>query len=58
MQNMVTFYGAGERTGIMNVEGKLAKILEKDSGRLVVKAAERDAILDQISARAVLGVRL
>ena len=36
----------------MNVEGKLAKILEKDSGRLVVKAAERDAILDQISARA------
>jgi SPP1 gp7 family putative phage head morphogenesis protein len=51
-QNMVTFYGAGERTGILNVEGKLAKILEKQGNTLVVKASERDTILDEISARA------
>lgn len=50
-QNMVTFYGAGERTGILNVEGKLAKILSKIDNTLVVKASERDAILEQISAR-------
>ena len=50
-QNMVTFYGAGERTGALNVEGKLAKILDKDIDVLVVKASERDAVLDQISAR-------
>lgn len=51
-QNMVTFYGAGERTGIMNVEGKLAKVLGKDSDTLVVKASDRDAVLSEISARA------
>lgn len=50
-QNMVTFYGAGERTGIMNVEGKLAKVLGKDSGTLVVKASDRDTVLNEISAR-------
>jgi len=50
-QNMVTFYGAGERTGALNVEGKLAKILEKDVDTLVVKAAERDTVLNEISAR-------
>lgn len=50
-QNMVTFYGAGERTGILNVEGKLSKALPKDANVLVVKAAERDAVLEQISAR-------
>jgi hypothetical protein len=50
-QNMVTFYGAGERTGILNVEGKLAKILGKDSGRLIIKAVERDTVLNEISAR-------
>ncbi len=50
-QNMVTFYGAGERTGILNVEGKLAKVLEKDSNTLVVKAADRDKVLNEISAR-------
>ena len=50
-QNMVTFYGAGERTGIFNVEGKLAKILDKDSDVLVVKAADRDTVLSEISAR-------
>lgn len=51
-QNMVTLYGAGERTGILNVEGKLAKVLDKDPERvLVVKAAERDTILSEISAR-------
>lgn len=51
MQNMVTFYGAGERTGILNVEGKLAKVLGKEEGTLVVKAADRDVILNEISAR-------
>lgn len=50
-QNMVTFYGAGERTGIMNVEGKLAKALSKEDGVLVVKAADRDKVLNEISAR-------
>jgi SPP1 gp7 family putative phage head morphogenesis protein len=49
---MVTFYGAGERTGIMNVEGKLARILEKQKNVLVIKAGERDVILEEISARA------
>ena len=51
-QNMVTLYGAGERTGIMNVEGKLAKVLDKEDGRLVVKASDRDTVLNEISARA------
>jgi hypothetical protein len=51
MQNMVTLYGAGERTGILNVEGKLAKALEKDADTLVVRAVERDAVLNEISAR-------
>ena len=50
-QNMVTFYGAGQRTGILNVEGKLAKVLGKDSDTLVIRAAERDTILNEISAR-------
>jgi len=50
-QNMVTFYGAGERTGILNVETKLAKILDKTEGTLVVKAADRDKVLAEISAR-------
>lgn len=44
-------YGAGERTGILNVEAKLGKVLGKDSGMLIVKAADRDAVLAEISAR-------
>lgn len=52
MQNMVTFYGAGERTGILNVEGKLGKALGKQSGTLVVKAGDRDTVLNEISAQA------
>lgn len=48
---MVTFYGAGERTGILNVEGKLGKVLGKDSATLVVKASDRDTVLNEISAR-------
>ncbi len=48
---MVTLYGAGERTGILNVEAKLGKALGKEEGILVVKAAERDAVLSEISAR-------
>jgi hypothetical protein len=51
-QNMVTFYGAGERTGILNVEGKLSKVLGKDTDTLVVKAADRDTVLNEISAQA------
>lgn len=51
MQNMVTFYGAGVKTGILNVEAKLGKVLGKDSGVLVVKAADRDTVLSEISAR-------
>jgi len=50
-QNMVTFYGAGERTGIMNVEGKLSKVLGKQGNTLVVKAADRDTVLNEISAQ-------
>jgi len=50
-QNMVTFYGAGERTGALNVEGKLSKILDKDVDVLVVKASERETVLNEISAR-------
>ena len=49
-QNMVTLYGAGKRTGILSVEGKLAKVLGTD-GTLVVKAADRDTVLAEISAR-------
>ena len=48
---MVTFYGAGQKTGIMNVENKLAKILGKEDNVLVVKAADRDIVLNEISAR-------
>ncbi len=48
---MVTFYGAGQRTGILNVEGKLSKVLGEDTNTLVVKAADRDTILNEISAR-------
>jgi SPP1 gp7 family putative phage head morphogenesis protein len=50
-QNMVTFYGAGERTGILNVEGKLAKVLGKDKSTLVVTASDRETVLNEISAR-------
>jgi len=50
-QNMVTFYGAGERTGALNVEGKLSKILEKETNVLVVKASDREKVLNEISAR-------
>lgn len=35
----------------MNVEGKLGKILGKQNGTLVVKAADRDTVLNEISAR-------
>lgn len=50
-QNMVTYYGAGERTAALNVEKKLAKVLEREEGTLVVKAADRDTVLNEISAR-------
>lgn len=35
----------------MNVENKLAKALGKDGNTLIVKAADRDTVLDAISAR-------
>jgi len=50
-QNMVTFYGAGERTGILRIEDKLQKVLGKDTQVLVVKTAERDQVLNEISAQ-------
>jgi hypothetical protein len=49
---MVTLYGAGERTGILNVEGKLGKALGKKENTLVVTADSRDKVLNEISARA------
>ena len=49
-QNMVTFYGAGQRTGAMNVEKKLSKVLGKADDILVLSAGERDTVLDEISA--------
>jgi hypothetical protein len=58
MQNMVTLYGAGERTGILNVEGKLGKALGKQEGTLVVTASNRDDVLNEISARAARFERL
>lgn len=48
---MVTFYGAGEKTSGLNVEGKLGKVLGKQENVLVVKASERDAVLQEIDAR-------
>jgi hypothetical protein len=50
-QNMVTLYGAGVRTGTINVERKLAKVLDKDSSTLVVSSVDRDKVLSEISAR-------
>jgi len=35
----------------LNVEGKLSKVLEKESNTLVVKASEREQVLSEISAR-------
>lgn len=35
----------------MNVEGKLGKVLGKDANTLVVKASDRDTVLNEISAR-------
>ena len=58
MQNMVTLYGAGERTGILNVEKKLAKVLDKGDNVLVIKASDRDNILNEISAKAARYERL
>lgn len=50
-QNMVILYGAGVRTGTLNVERKLAKILGADSNTLVVSTGDRDKVLSEISAR-------
>jgi len=50
-QNLVTLYGAGPRTASLGVEKKLAKILEKETGTLVVKASDRNTIIGEINAR-------
>jgi SPP1 gp7 family putative phage head morphogenesis protein len=47
-QNMVTFYGAGEATGIMSVESKLAKVLGSKTNTLVVTRTDVDKIVEQI----------
>jgi len=46
-----SLYGAGQRTGILQVEKNLAKALGKQEGVLVVNSADRDAVLGEISAR-------
>ena len=51
-QNMVTFYGAGVKTGILNVERKLAKPLGLQGDTLVVTAGDRDTVLTEITAQA------
>jgi SPP1 gp7 family putative phage head morphogenesis protein len=50
-QNMVTLYGAGERTAALQVENWLAKPFSKQKGVLVVTAADREKVLGEISAR-------
>jgi hypothetical protein len=50
-QNMVTFYGAGERTGILNVERKLAKPLGLRGETLVITHGERDSVVSEINAQ-------
>jgi len=51
-QNMVTFYGAGEKTGMLRIEDKLSKVIGKQNGTLVVRAKDRDIVLNEISAQA------
>ena len=48
---MVSLYGAGEKTGILQVEKNLAKALNKQEGLLAISSNERDAVLSEISAR-------
>jgi len=48
---MVSLYGAGEKTGLMQIEKNLAKILGKKD-ILTVTSTDRSKVLDQISARA------
>jgi len=50
-QIMVSLYGAGERTGILQVEKNLAKALGKKEGTLVINTTDRDTVLGEISAR-------
>jgi SPP1 gp7 family putative phage head morphogenesis protein len=50
-QVMVSLYGAGERTGILQVEKNLAKVLSKQDDVLVVNTSDRDQVLSEISAR-------
>jgi SPP1 gp7 family putative phage head morphogenesis protein len=53
-QVMVSLYGAGERTGILQVEKNLAKALGKqvtDNNLLIISTTDRDTVLSEISAR-------
>jgi SPP1 gp7 family putative phage head morphogenesis protein len=49
--NMVTLYGAGERTAGLQVEKYLAKPLQRLEGVLVVSTLEKEQVLSEISAR-------
>ncbi len=48
---MVSLYGAGEKTGLIQIEKNLAKILDKKD-ILTITSTDRNKVLDQISARA------
>ncbi len=50
-QVMVSLYGAGERTGILQVEKYLAKALDKKEDFLVINSTDRQAVLSEIDAR-------
>jgi len=50
-QVMVSLYGAGEKTGILQVEKNLAKVLGKKEGTLVVNSENRDLVLSEIGAQ-------
>jgi len=50
-QTMVSLYGAGQRTGILQVEKNLAKALGKQDDVLIISTTDRDTVLSDISAR-------
>ena len=50
-QNMVAFYGAGKATQIANIEAKLASILGKNDGLLVINKAELSKVNRLIDGR-------
>lgn len=48
---MCSLYGAGERTGILQVEKYLAKALDKQEDVLVINSTQRQTVLSEIDAR-------